>query len=1091
VPDSNVRKHRSASVVVGIGRGLALRWLIVAAMVLSASTPVALAQPVPRQLTVEYRVAPLAVDEPRPRLAWQLTPTSGARGERQTAYRVLVASSRERLGSDTGDLWDTGRVESARTTHVAYEGQPLKPMQTAFWKVRAWDATGAPSAWSEPSTWTAGLLDAGNWKAEWIAAPATAAPAPMWTDRTWLDGGEGEAAPETIRGFRVGVDVPKDRPLRDVVVRFAAENGRTRLYVDGRFVHAPQKAGFVETVDLSALLSPGPHVVAISVGPAPKNTKTPLPPLSLVGEVVATPVSGEPVVIPFGASTRTQAFVREMPANWAARDFDAGTWPTARARVPVKGLVSFEQTMPPATYVRTTFSVDRPVRRALVHGSALGDYELHLNGARVGRDYLTPGYTDYQHTIYYNTYDVTAQVQQGTNALGAIVADGWYAGYLGYRTSRGVFGPRHAVSAVLDLEFADGTRRQIVTDRSWKASVGPILAADQLHGSTWDSRRELPGWSTAGFDAGGWTGVETVARPDATFSAYPSEPVRVMRTLPALSVTQPAPGVYVIDFGQNLVGWVRFRVNGRAGQKLALRHGEMLNANGTVYTENLRSARATDVFYLKGGEESLEPRFTFHGFRYVEVTGLDAAPVPEAWSAAVIHNDLPETGTFASSHELVNQIFANTLWGQRGNYVEVPTDCPQRDERMGWMGDAQVFARTAAYNMDVSAFMTKWLADVRDAQLPGGAFSDISPRVPDAPREGSPGWGDAGVIVPWTMYQQYGDRVALERQYEAMTRWVAWVDGGNPNHLWTERTGNNYGDWLSPEAVGVKDLYATAYFAHSTHLVSEVARLLGKADDARRYAELRDRIREAFTKAYVSADGTLKGDTQTAYLLALRFDVVPREMRPRLAEKLHARLAARDGHLGTGFLGVNILLPTLTDLGRTDLAYQLLTKTTYPSWGYSIVNGATTIWERWNSYTKETGFGDVGMNSFNHYAYGSVVEWLYTTVLGIDALEPGFTRIRIAPRPGAPLTWARGHYDSLHGRIASEWKVENGRLTLDVTVPPNTTAEIHVPATGAGAVQEGGNPTREAAGLRFVREDGAVAVFEAGSGSYRFTSAMP
>jgi alpha-L-rhamnosidase len=1052
----------------------------------------AAAQPVPHRLTVEYLTAPIAVDEPKPRLAWQLPPTPGVRGERQTAYQVVVSSSVDLLAKGTGDLWDTGKVASSRSAQIVYEGKPLGQMQTAFWKVRAWDAAGQPSAWSAPSTWTAGLLSPGNWKAEWIAAPAAGAPAPMWADRRWLSGDDQERVSEAVRGFRARVEIPGNRPLREVVLRFAAENGRARLHVDGRFVHAPQKAGFVETIDLTALLSPGGHVLAISVGPGAKADPAkpaPFPPLGLVAEIVATPVTGDPVTIPLGAATRTQAFEKEMPPGWAARDFDDAAWPVAGARVPVTGLVSFEQTLPPATYVRTSFQIDRPVRRALIHGTALGEYELHLNGTRVGRDYLTPGYTDYRRTLYYNTYDVTSQIRQGANALGAIVADGWYAGYLGFRRNRGSFGTRHAVSAILDLEFADGTRRQIVTDRSWKSATGPILTADQLQGSTWDSRRDLPGWSSVSFDTGGWRGVETAARPEVKLSAYPGEPVRVIRTLPARAVTEPARGVHVIDFGQNLVGWVRFRVSGRAGQKLVVRHGEMLNADGTVYTENLRSARATDIYYLKGGEESLEPRFTFHGFRYAEITGLDAAPVPGAWSAAVVYSDLRETGAFASSHDLVNQIFANTMWGQRGNYVDVPTDCPQRDERMGWMGDAQVFARTAAYNMDVSAFMTKWLVDVRDAQLPEGAFSDISPRVSDAPRPGAPGWGDAGVIVPWTVYQQYGDLRALERQYAAMTRWIAYVDGGNPDHLWKERVGNNYGDWLSPEGTGVKEVYATAYFGYSTHLVAEVARLLGKPDDARRYTELRDRIREAFTRAYVSPDGRIQGDTQTAYLLALRFDMVPREMRPRVAEQLFARIAARDGHLGTGFLGVNILLPTLTDLGRNDLAYQLLTKTTYPSWGYSIVNGATTIWERWNSYTKETGLGDVGMNSFNHYAYGSVVEWLFTTVLGIEIGEPGFSKVVIKPQPGAPLTWARGHYDSIQGRIASDWKMEGNRLTLNVTIPPNTSAEVHVPAPAAAAITEGGRPVIETPGVKVLRTGDGVVVFEVGSGTYRFGSA--
>jgi alpha-L-rhamnosidase len=582
--------------------------------------------------------------------------------------------------------------------------------------------------------------------------------------------------------------------------------------------------------------------------------------------------------------------------------------------------------------------------------------------------------------------------------------------------------------------------------------------------------------------------VEALSHPAARLSAYPGQPVREMRALRPRSITEPVSGVHVVDFGQNLVGWVRVEVSGRAGRKVVIRHGEMLNADGTVYTENLRSARATDVYLTKGGRETFEPRFTFHGFRYASLTGLDGAPAPDSLVAVVVHNDLPETGAFASSDDLVNRIFANTLWGQRGNYLEVPTDCPQRDERLGWMGDAQVFARTAAYNMDVAAFLTKWLVDVRDAQLPEGAFSNISPRLPDEPRPGAPGWGDAGVIVPWTLYRQYGDVRVLERSYESMTRWIAWIDGDNPDHLWTKRLSSNYGDWLSPEGAGVKELYATAYYAYSTHLVAETARVLGRTEDARRYTELRDRIREAFTRAYVQPDGRLRGDTQTAYLLALKFDLVPQEMRPRLVGRLFERIAARDGHLGTGFLGVNVLLPTLTDLGRTDTAYQLLVKTTYPSWGYSIVNGATTIWERWDSYTKEKGFGAVGMNSFNHYAYGSVVEWLYTTVLGIDLLEPGFSRIAIRPRPGAPLEWARGHYDSIHGRIASEWRLQTGRLALSVTVPPNTTAEIHVPAKDVDLVTEGGRSARQSPGLRWLRTESGTVVFEAGSGEYAFVA---
>ena len=580
-----------------------------------------------------------------------------------------------------------------------------------------------------------------------------------------------------------------------------------------------------------------------------------------------------------------------------------------------------------------------------------------------------------------------------------------------------------------------------------------------------------------------------LARPEAKFSAYPGEPVRVMRTLPAQSVTEPAPGVRVIDFGQNLVGWVKFRVNGRAGQKLVVRHGEMLNADGTVYTENLRSARATDMFYLKGGEETLEPRFTFHGFRYAEITGLDAAPAPEAWSAVVVYSDLRETGAFASSHDLVNQIFANTLWGQRGNYVEVPTDCPQRDERMGWMGDAQVFARTASYNMDVSAFMTKWLVDVRDAQLPEGAFSDISAARAGRAAPGRAGWGDAGVIVPWTMYWQYGDLRALERQYDAMTRWIAWVDGGNPDHLWTKRVGNNYGDWLSPRGQGVKDLYATAYFAYSTHLVAEVARLLGKADDARRYTEPRDRIREAFTKAYVSADGTLKGDTQTAYLLALRFDLVPQRdaAAPRgEAVRAHRRAgrAPRHGlprrqHPAAHAHGPRPQRPRVPVADRRRLSLVGLLH-------------------------RQRRDDDLGAVEQLHEGEGlrrrrhELVQPLRVRVGRGVAVHDGARhrrgRARVREDPDRPAARRAADVGARALRLAArphrERLARRGRaFTFDVIVPPNTTAEVHVPAKNADAVTEGGQPARQVPGVKLLREGDGVVVFEVGSGSYRFGAA--
>jgi len=509
----------------------------------------------------------------------------------------------------------------------------------------------------------------------------------------------------------------------------------------------------------------------------------------------------------------------------------------------------------------------------------------------------------------------------------------------------------------------------------------------------------------------------------------------------------------------------------------------MLNPDGTLYTINLRSARATDTYVLKGGGlEVWEPTFTFHGFRYVEVTGYPGTPRPDAVTGVVVSSAIDATGTFETSSALVNQLQSNIVWGQRGNYLEVPTDCPQRDERLGWMGDAQVFVRTACFNFDVQTFLAKWLQDVRDAQSPEGGFTNYAPAIVES--GGSPAWADAGVIVPWTLFRCYGDMRVLERQYEAMRRFIAYVRESNPDLLWVERSAQNFGDWLNIGADAPRPVLATAYFAHSTRLLARAARVLGHEEDAREYEALFGEIRDAFGRAYVKPDGRVEGDTQTVYLLALAFDLLPDAVRPLAANRLVADIEKRDVHLSTGFLGVSLLNPVLTGIGRTDLAYRLLLNETFPSWGYSIRQGATTIWERWDGWTEEKGFQDPSMNSFNHYSLGSVGEWMYAVVAGIelDPEVPGYKRSVLWPRPGGGLTRAEGALRTQYGRIRSAWRIEGGTLRWEVEVPPNTTATLHVPTSDPASVTEGGRPVADSDGLVAV----GPAVFEAGSGRYVF-----
>jgi alpha-L-rhamnosidase len=748
----------------------------------------------------------------------------------------------------------------------------------------------------------------------------------------------------------------------------------------------------------------------------------------------------------------------------------------------------------PSPYLRREFRLEKPVRSARLYATARGVYEPHVNGERVGEDVLAPGWTDYRERIQYQTYDVTGLLAEGRNVLGAVLGDGWYAGFVGFDPKhRGAhYGSRPHLLAQLEVEFEDGTTQTVVSDGSWKSSTGPILYSDPLVGESYDARREMAGWNEPGFDDSAWypVGVEGVEGPP--LAAQPDEGVRVTGEVSAEAVTEPESGVYVFDMGQNIVGWVRLKVEGGAGTEVALRHAEALNPDGTIYTTNLRFARATDRYVLRGGgEEIYEPRFTFHGFRYVEVTGYPGEPPLEAITGRVVHSATPPAGSFECSSPMVNKLQSNIVWGQRGNFLSIPTDCPQRDERLGWMGDAQIFVRTAAYNMDVAAFFEKWMVDVEDAQSPDGAFPDVAPLFGERSeaflKKGSPAWGDAGIIVPWTIYKTYDDTRIVKRHYDAMKRWMVYLRESNPDLLRTNKLGNNYGDWLSPRGdYTPKDLLATAYWAYDARLMAEMASAIGRGEDAKDYEDLFERIKGAFNEAYVAPDGRIKGDTQTCYVLALHMDVLPEELRPAAAEHLVAAIEREDWHLSTGFAGVGYLCPVLTETGYVDIAYRLLGNDTYPSWGYTIKNGATTIWERWDGWTEEKGFQSPNMNSLNHYSLGSIGEWLYRYVAGIDGESPGYERILIRPHPGGDLTHASAEYDSVRGMIMSAWSIEGDRFELEVTIPPNTKATVHIPAADGATVTEGDVPLEEAEGVEYLRASGQEAILSVGSGRYRF-----
>jgi alpha-L-rhamnosidase len=706
--------------------------------------------------------------------------------------------------------------------------------------------------------------------------------------------------------------------------------------------------------------------------------------------------------------------------------------------------------LPPCPYFRRRFELRGAVARATLYSTARGLLAMELNGARVGDAVLSPGWTDYRVRIEYAADDVTELLREGANVLSAVVGDGWYAGMVGFDSRRrgNHYGREPELLCELHVEYADGTREVVVSDGQWEATTGPLLYSDLLMGERCDARCQ----------PGPWHPVATRPLDGTRLVPQRAQPIRVTEELRPTSVRKRGPGTHIVDFGQNMVGWTRLAVTGERGTHVRMRFAEMLEPDGSLHLANLRTARQLDTYVLAGaGEEVFEPHFTFHGFRYVEVTGIDDFDL----TGLVVHSDTPRSGWFECSDDLVNKLWDNINWSQRGNFLSVPTDCPQRDERLGWLADAQVFLPTASLNMDVAAFMTKWGYDVLDAQLPNGSFPDVAPRL-IVEREGAPAWGDGGIIIPWTLWRRYADRRLLERHWPAMERYMDHLLRHNPDLLWTARRGNDYGDWLSVGDHTPREVLATAYWAYDALLMSEMADELGWAERAEHYRRLRRGICAAFNAAYVDDDVRIEGDTQTVYVLALHMGLLPEEARPRAAERLVERIQANGGHLTTGFVGVGLLCPTLSETGYGDVAHELLTKDSFPSWGYSIRHGATTIWERWDGWTEEHGFQTPAMNSFNHYSLGSIGQWLYEYVAGIRAVSPGYEHVLIAPDPGE-LEYASATYRSVRGPITSAWRQDDETFSLDVEIPPSVTATVVMPS---GETHEIGSGRRSFTALR-------------------------
>ncbi|CAN7320171.1 family 78 glycoside hydrolase catalytic domain [Phenylobacterium sp. LjRoot225] len=1026
-------------------------------------------------LQVENLPRPIGLEALRPRLSWRLR--SEQQNVRQSAYRILVGPDAESLRSGRNLLWDSGRVASAACFGIAYGGADLRSRQGCWWTVQVWDDHGRQLERPDPGYWEMGLLQPQDWTGGWLAAERrydadnrAANPAWIW-----------DAAPLTAEPRRFGRKFTLSRPATEARVIVAVRDELDSVEVDGRAVNLPPVSklrwGRYPAVDLDlGSLAAGDHELVLQAHSVLEKTPDKAPAAGAVAALLIIRTDD-------GAELRIPTDTRWRSAGASGVDRPAVLASTLRADFPWPAT--------PAVFMRREFTAARPVRRARLYVTALGAYEAFLNGQRIGDAHLAPETEDFRKRVLYRVYDVTEHVRPGANALGALVGDGWYASAIA-PVGRYAFGPApRRILAQLELQYADGGQDVVATGPGWRTAPSPILRSEIYNGEFYDARRELGDWSSPGFDDRAWTEAAAAERPEAVLTAHVAPPIRVTETLKPVRITKPRGDVFVVDFGQNFAGVCRLKVKGAAGSRVELRFAEILAPDGLVNQTNLRGAAATDTYVLRGDAagESYQPHLTYHGFRYVEVRGYPGELKADAITGLVMHSDLPVTGRLRLGHPLVQQLWRNTVWSQRSNFFAVPTDCPQRDERLGWMGDANVFWDAAAFNMDVYAFTQRFCRDIRDAQQPNGAFPDFAPAAAQLTSEPAPGWADAGVVLPWTAWWRSGNPSIIDENWSAIERYLGFIETKNPDHLWRKARGSDYGDWLALDAkepgdpTTPKDLVATACWARSIELAAQMAEVTARPIQADRLRTLHAKIVDAFRVAYVQPGGGVGNGSQTGYILALRHNLLPDELRAPAFQRLTADIERRGRLLSTGFLGTPNSLDVLADGGRADLVYDLLLRTEYPSWGYMVRKGATTIWERWNGDT-----GDVAMNSFNHYALGAVSGFLFRRLAGIEAIEPGFKSFRVRPVLDRRLTSGGADYLSAVGQISTSWILRpTGGLDMDVLVPPNASAEVHLPLAQGVRYTEGGRPIEGRSDM-MVRRTADAYVVRTGAGRRRFVA---
>ena len=1037
----------------------------------------------PGDLRCDYLVNPLGIDNLRPALSWKLVTTDPARrGLRQSAYQVLVAGERSLLDENRGDLWDSRRTESQQSIHVPYDGQPLGARMRCWWKVRVWDERGQASRWSEPAFWSMGLLRKEDWQqAKWIGWDGGDSEKPVditeLKGAKWLWFPEGNAAfdaPIETRYFRRSFPLPVDRKVRRAVGFFAGDDA-CQLYVNGIPVGESHGHPNLIIAEFTSTLRPGTNVLAAAASNHSANV--PNNPGGWIGVVRIEFEEGPPLVI---FSDHSWLCAREPGADWQQASVDTAKWVPAMELGPAgmapwgdpwKGpYYTSDYRRLPARYLRHDFQVgaDKVLRRATAYVCGLGFFDLYVNGKLIGDQLMNPALTGYDQRDLYTTFDVTSDVHAGKNAVGIVLSNGrFFAPRARIPVPMNTYGFPKLI-AQIHLEYADGTAQTIVSDESWKLTTeGPIRASSEFDGEEYDARREMAGWSAAGFDDALWQPASLVEPPGGQLEAQMIEPIRVIKELKPVQIVQPKPGVWMVDFGQAFYGVVRLRASGPAGTRVSMRTSFNVLSDGTLNYHNDRSARNTDVYELKGdGVESWHPRFRGNATRWAQIEGFPGTPTADSFTGMVTHTDHEPAGTFECSNELLNRIYQNACWGTRLQNRSVPME-PDRDERMPWSGHPAKTSESEGWVFNVARFYEHFLHNYRVHQAEEGSLQEILPPYWTFNSKDII-WPSVVTIIPDWYYNFYGDDRPLRDNYDMMRRFVLYHEKTN---LKPDATMDFcvYADWVDASSIGrgkpvqgatSRPLMGTAYFYRNCRIVERAARLLGHTDDQKYFAALADRVRAAFNQRFFdAASGTYESKTQCSYVLPLAFGLVPDEHRQRVVDNLVNEIMVKDkGHTSVGLIGMQWQMQVLTEIGRPDVAYQIATRTDRPSWGYMVSKGATTSWERWDTDTQDGGMNGESQKILS----GNFEAWCYQTLGGIDydPQQPGFKHILLSPRPVGDLRWVRAAHTGMYGKIESDWEIKDDRLHWRVVVPPNTTATVVVPTSQPESVSESGQPNR-------------------------------